>query len=104
MSRLPLALVFVSVVVMTSAQPVSTPTTVAPTLSTQPTPPRAISPATADLINASLPKVVPLKPVDRRPDAESPDLRETDNPHNGIVRLPKYVVRESKPLVFTERE
>jgi len=34
---------------------------------------------------------------------EQPDLREIDKPKNGIVRLPKVIVQEQKPAVFSER-
>jgi hypothetical protein len=35
---------------------------------------------------------------------ESVDLRDVDKPKNQIPRLPKYVVRESRPLVFRNRD
>ena len=35
---------------------------------------------------------------------EAADLRDTDKPKNGIVRLEKYVVREERPPIFTERQ
>jgi len=66
--------------------------------------PQAVSPETAALLAAALPKTTLAKPAASAPAAEAPDRRETDKPRNSIVRLPKYVVRESRPPVFTERE
>ena len=105
MKRRPLALLFVSAVAA-AAQPASPPATEAPTtpLAAVPARARTVSPAMADLLKAALPKLAPVKPAEKTPAAESPDLREIDKPRNAIVRLPKYVVREPKPPVFTDRE
>lgn len=81
-----------------------TPVVPKPTLAF-PTPERAISSTTADKLAAARPKLPPL--VQRaapKPAGELPDLRETDKPQNGIVRLPKFMVREPKPPVFRERD
>ena len=101
MSRRPLALLFVSAIAA-MAQPAAPPPADAAPAPTER--PRAVSPATAALLAAALPKIGPVKPAERKPDAELPDLRDTDKPRNEIVRLPKYVVREPRPPVFTERE
>lgn len=72
-----------------------------------PVPERAISSTTADKLAAARPKLPPLvQPAAPRPAAETPDLRETDKPANGIVRLPSYIVREktTKPPVFREQD
>ena len=37
-------------------------------------------------------------------EAEAADLRDSDKPKNGIVRLPKYVVQEQRPAILTERD
>ena len=44
----------------------------------------------------------PPKPAPT-PETEQVDMREIDKPRNSIVRLPKYIVQEQKPPVFTER-
>ena len=66
--------------------------------------PRAISSEAAAALAAASPRFdqVPVKPAPK-PEEEKPDLREVDKPKNGIVRLPKMVVREPKPPIFTER-
>ena len=65
---------------------------------------RAISPEVAAQLAASRPKFSPVAPPPPpKPEEELPDLRETDKPKNTIVRLPKYVVQEPRPPVFTER-
>lgn len=66
---------------------------------------RAISGEVAASLAAAMPKYNPPKPAPPpKPIEELPDLRETDKPKNGIVRLPNYVVREAKPPVFRERD
>ena len=47
----------------------------------------------------SMPKYDPPKPV-----APKPDAADTDKPKNGIVRLPKYVVRDRRPQIFTDKD
>jgi hypothetical protein len=65
---------------------------------------RAISSETAAQLSALTPKYAPPPPKPAaKPEEEQIDLREVDKPKNGIVRLPKYVVQEPKPLVLTER-
>lgn len=65
---------------------------------------RAISGDMAAALAASMPKYnPPPKPAERK-DGEDVDMRDVDKPRNGIIRLPKYVVQEQKPPVFTERE
>jgi len=51
-----------------------------------------------------MPKYDPPKPVKPTPQAEQPDLREIDKPKNGIIRLPKYVVRSEVPPIFREQD
>jgi hypothetical protein len=47
----------------------------------------------------SMPKFDPPKP-----DAAKPAAAEPDKPKNGIVRLPKYVVRDRRPQIFTDKD
>ena len=100
MSRYPLAL-WLGTVVFAAEPPASSPATAT---ATPAPPPRAISSAMADTLKAALPKSAFIKPAEKKSETELPDLRETDKPKNDIVRLPKYVVREEKPPVFTDRE
>jgi hypothetical protein len=73
---------------------------------TTPAPPakreRPISNNLAATLAASMPKYNP--PPKPKPEDEEVDLREVDKPRNGIIRLPKYTVREAKPPVFRERD
>lgn len=101
MSRYPLALVLGSA--LFAAEPPASPPAAA-AVTTPAAPSRAISAAMADALKAALPKSAFVKPLEKKSDAELPDLRETDKPRNDIVRLPKYVVREQKPPGFTDRE
>jgi hypothetical protein len=107
-----LALTMLSVARL-GAQPVAdsagpTPEAAAPVVSTPavaPPPPHAASPAVAAKLAALAPKFVPPPPAAASSDNALPeDLRETDKPKNGIVRLPNYVVREAKPRIFKARE
>ncbi len=66
---------------------------------------RAISGEVAASLAAAMPKYNPPKPTPPpKPIEEQPDLRETDKPKNGIVRLPNNIVRDSRPPVFRERD
>ena len=65
---------------------------------------RAISPEVAAQLAAAAPKFTPAPPKPPAIDEEDqPDLRDTDKPKNGIIRLPKYIVREPRPPMLTER-
>ncbi|MSU49830.1 MAG: hypothetical protein EXS37_12225 [Opitutus sp.] len=72
-----------------------------------PAPPRrnrAISAEAAAALAAVVPKFTPTPPKpEPKPEAEQIDLRDVDKPKNTIVRLPKYIVQEQKPAVFSER-
>ncbi len=78
-----------------------------PTAAAAPKRPRVISPEVAAALAAATPKYTPPapKPPPPPPKAEEdlPDLRDIDKPKNGIVRLPKFIVQEKKPVIFTER-
>ncbi len=110
-------MVALSLAALPTTSPSQTPTplpqsTDAPTpaSATPPPPPahkreRAISSDVAASLAAAMPKYNPPKPTPPpKPIEEQPDLRETDKPKNGIVRLPNYVVRDSRPPVFRERD
>ncbi len=67
--------------------------------------PRTISPEVAAQLAASRPKFAPVAPPPPpKPEEDLPDLRDIDKPKNTIIRLPKVVVQEQRPPVFTERE
>jgi hypothetical protein len=58
----------------------------------------------AAALAAAAPKYTPPPPKPPpKPESELVDMREIDKPKNTIVRLPKYIVQEPKPPVFTER-
>lgn len=65
-------------------------------------PNHSLSADTSARVVAGLPKFTPAKPT--AVGEESPDLRETDKPRNGIIRLPRYQVREKKAPDFKNRE
>ena len=76
----------------------------APSASTTPKRARAISPEVSAALAAAAPKYTPPPPKpEPKPESEQVDLREVDKPKNQIIRLPKYMVREQKPVVFSER-
>ncbi len=78
----------------------------APSSSRKSLPPavHTMSPEVSAQLAASRPKFSPLPPPPPpKPESELADLRETDKPKNTIVRLPKFVVQEPRPPVFTER-
>lgn len=65
---------------------------------------RAVSSSVAAALAAASPKYEPPPPKpEPKPEEELPDMREIDKPKNRIIRLPKYIVQEDKPPVFTER-
>jgi hypothetical protein len=64
---------------------------------------RAVSAKVAADIGSNMPKYAPPTPAPVVP-ADAPDTRDTDKPKNQIPRLPKYVVRESRPPVFRNRD
>lgn len=67
---------------------------------------RAISSDVAAQLSAAAPKFTgpapkPVEPVVTEED--EPDARELDKPRNGIIRLPKVIVREKPPAVLSDR-
>ncbi len=66
-------------------------------------PSRAVSPEIAADLASGMPKYAPPTPTPATT-AEPQDLRDIDKPRNEIRRLPAYVVRETRPAVFRERD
>ena len=64
---------------------------------------RSVSPGIAAALTAGAGKYSPPTPTPT-PVAEPADLRDIDRPRNEIKRLPKYIVRESRPPIFRERD
>ena len=64
---------------------------------------RDVSPRIAADLASGMPKFSPPKPTPT-PSGQSVDLRDIDKPKNEIKRLPKYVVHESRPPVFRDRD
>jgi hypothetical protein len=65
---------------------------------------RAVSNEVSASILAGMPKYnPPPKKPEPKPGDVAPDLRETDKPRNGIIRLPEHVVREKRPPVLQDR-
>lgn len=65
---------------------------------------RAMSPEVAAALAAASPKYSPPPPKpEPKPEEEKLDLREIDKPMNTIIRLPKVIVQEPKPVIFSER-
>jgi hypothetical protein len=64
---------------------------------------RSVSPGIAADLASGLPKYSPPTPTPT-PAAESQDLQDVDKPKNEIKRLPKYIVRESRPPIFREQD
>lgn len=62
---------------------------------------RSVSAKVAADLALGMPKYDPPKPTPV-PAADPQDLRDIDKPKNEIKRLPKYVVHESKPPIFTQ--
>lgn len=63
---------------------------------------RAVSPRIADALASGIPKY--SQPTPTPVVAENEDLRDVDKPKNQIPRLPQYVVHESRPAVFRNRD
>jgi hypothetical protein len=65
---------------------------------------RVISPEVAAQLSAAAPKFTPPPPAPvAKPAEEETDLRDVDKPKNEIIRLPKFIVREPRPPMLTER-
>jgi hypothetical protein len=64
---------------------------------------RAVSSKIAADLASGMPKYAPPTPTPATT-AEPQDLRDIDKPRNEIRRLPAYVVRETRPAVFRDRD
>jgi hypothetical protein len=64
---------------------------------------RTLSPGLAAALSYGMPKYTPPTPTPTQP-AEPIDMRDIDKPKNEIKRLPAYVVRETRPPVFRNRD
>jgi hypothetical protein len=64
---------------------------------------RSVSPGVAAALAQGMGKFSPPTPTPT-PVAEPQDLRDIDKPRNEIKRLPSYIVRESRPPIFRERD
>ena len=64
---------------------------------------RSVSAGVAAALASGMPKYSPPKPTPT-PAETATDLRDVDKPKNEIKRLPKYVVQESRPPVFRDRD
>lgn len=65
---------------------------------------RPVSSRIAADINSGMPRYSPPTPTPVAPPDAATALRDIDKPKNEIPRLPKYVVRETRPLVFRNRD
>ncbi len=66
--------------------------------------PRAVSSEVAAILATGMPKYnPPPPPVEKKPEEEA-DLRDTDKPKNGIVRLPSFVVQDKRIPIFREAD
>jgi hypothetical protein len=57
-----------------------------------------------DAVISSIPKYSPPKPVVAKADDDPTAAQDPDKPRNGIIRLPKYVVHDSTPPIFTKKD
>jgi hypothetical protein len=64
---------------------------------------RTVSPGIAAALSEGMPKYRQVTPTPT-PAAEPVDQQDIDHPKNEIKRLPKFVVRESRPPVFRDRD
>jgi hypothetical protein len=103
-----LAACFPEICAQTPVQPATSPV-LAPKQEKSPPPAtakrtRAVSPEVAAALAAAAPKYEPPAPKPApKPEEELPDMRDIDKPKNTIIRLPKVIVQEPRPPVFTER-
>ncbi len=108
--RLLPAFVLLGLTAPAGAQPAPAAARVSPgdgtsTAATSPHRERAVSNGVAAALAAAMPKYAPPPPKPPPvPEEDLPDLRDIDKPKNTIVRLPSYIVRESKPPIFRERD
>jgi hypothetical protein len=63
----------------------------------------SVSSGVADALAAGMPKYHPPTPTPV-PTPEPADMKDVDKPKNEIKRLPSYLVRETRPPVFRDRD
>jgi hypothetical protein len=66
-------------------------------------PERSVSPEVAEALSLDMPKYNPPTPTPVTTN-EPQDMREVDKPKNEIKRLPSYIVHDSRPPVFRDRD
>src|SRR5208282_277198 len=66
-------------------------------------PERAVSPAVAEALSLGMPKYNPPTPTPVTTN-EAQVMRDVDKPKNEIKRLPSYIVHDSRPRVFRDRD
>jgi hypothetical protein len=66
-------------------------------------PERSVSPGVAQALSLGMPKYNPPTPTPVAAN-EPQDMRDVDKPKNEIKRLPSYVVHDSRPPVFRDRD
>jgi hypothetical protein len=64
---------------------------------------RTVSAGVAAALAEGMPRYSPPTPSPT-PTPEVEDMKDIDKPKNGIIRLPKYLVRESRPPIFRPRD
>jgi hypothetical protein len=64
---------------------------------------RSVSPGIAAALSSQMPKYNPPTPTPV-PIVDDRDMRDIDKPKNDIPRLPKFVVHEQRPPIFTAAE
>lgn len=125
MNRAPISLLVIMVAATAAAQTASTPPApaaatakgdaqsavlAAPTPAPVPPPSaapdasqRSVSPEVAAALSLGRPKYDPPTPTPAAVDVPQ-DMRTVDKPRNEIPRLPSYIVRDSRPPVFRDRD
>lgn len=66
-------------------------------------PERSVSPEVAEALSLGMPKYNPPTPTPVAVN-EPADMRDVDKPKNEIKRLPSYIVHDSRPPVFRDRD
>jgi hypothetical protein len=64
---------------------------------------RSVSPGVAQALDMGRPRFNPPTPTPVTTDVPQ-DMRTVDKPRNDIPRLPSYIVRDSRPAVFRNRD
>ena len=65
---------------------------------------RVMSEDLAATLAVGMPKYSPPKPPEKKIDVPAAENADADKPKNGIIRLPDYVVRETRSPVFKDRD